>query len=324
MPREFDLYPRGRDRGQPRRRGLRDIGVRDGRIAEIGDLERRRRRRARRLPGPAHPARRDRQPGAFPRAGPRTQGGSGDRLARGGARRRDGRVRDAQHRARRRPARTRSRTSSRARKAACIAISPSGSAARTKMSPTFPSSSACPARRGSRCSWAPRPARCWSPTMRACGDPRKDPPPRRLPQRGRGAAQRAQGPARRRRSLVASRLARRDRGAALHRAAGSPRARGARASACAAYLDPPGDRLSRQREGRRELRGDAASSDAERRGLRAARHEIADEPAGARPRASRRDLARPCAGDRRRPRLRPRAAYARRRKPSPIPRARRA
>ena len=38
-----------------------------------------------------------------------------------------------------------------------------------------------------------------------------------------------------------------------------------------------------RREGRRELRGDAASSDAERRGLSASRDEAADEPAGAGP-----------------------------------------
>ncbi len=99
-------------------------------------------------------------------------------------------------------------------------------------------------------------------------------------------------PARCGRSLVASRLARRDRGAPFDRAPHSPRTRGARAGACAAHLDPRGDGVSREREGRRELRGDAAPSDVERRGLCAARHEIADEPARARPRAPRRDLAR--------------------------------
>src|ERR1700727_1458126 len=45
---------------------------------------------------------------------------------------------------------------------------PYGSAARATMSPIFPISSGCPARRGSRCSWAPRPGAFWSPTMRAC------------------------------------------------------------------------------------------------------------------------------------------------------------
>ena len=51
-------------------------------------------------------------------------------------------------------------------------------------------------------------------------------------------------------------------------------------------------RLSGERQRCRQLRGDAASPDAERRGLPAPRDEDADEPAGARGRASRRDLAR--------------------------------
>ena len=54
------------------------------------------------------------------------------------------------------------------------------------------------------------------------------------------------------------------------------------------------------------------------------RHENADEPAGPRPRPSRRDLARARAGRGRRAWLRPRAAYAGRERPSPIRRARRA
>ena len=78
--------------------GLRDIGVRDGRIAEIGALSAARGGRAHRLPRPSHSSRRHRLPGAFSRAGPGSQGGPGDRLARGRARRRDGRVRNAQHR----------------------------------------------------------------------------------------------------------------------------------------------------------------------------------------------------------------------------------
>jgi dihydroorotase len=61
---------------------------------------------------------------------------------------------------------------------------------------------------------------------------------RRLPQRGRGPPQRAQDPARRRRSLLASRLARRNRSSAFDRATHSARAPVRRAGACAAYLDP--------------------------------------------------------------------------------------
>jgi hypothetical protein len=45
--------------------GLRDIVVRDGRVAELGGLERRRGGRARRLPGAAHPARNHRFASAF-------------------------------------------------------------------------------------------------------------------------------------------------------------------------------------------------------------------------------------------------------------------
>ena len=50
-------------------RGLRDIGVTDGRIAAIGDLSAAAAGEAIDCTRPAHPARRHRQPGAFPRAG---------------------------------------------------------------------------------------------------------------------------------------------------------------------------------------------------------------------------------------------------------------
>ena len=70
-----------------------------------------------------------------------------------------------------------------------------------------------------------------------------------------------------------------------------------------------GDRVSRRRQGRGELRGDAASSDAVERGLRPARDQDPDEPAGARTRTPRRRVERDRAGDRRRARLRPRAAH---------------
>ena len=124
--------------------------------------------------------------------------------------------------------------------------------------------------------------------------------------------------------VVASRLARRDRRPALDRAPHSAGAPGAGAGACSAHLDPRGDGVSGERQGCRELRGDAASSDAERRGLPAPRDEDADEPAGARARASRRDLARAsgrasstCSA----PTMRP---IRWKRRPSPIRRARRA
>ena len=120
---------------------------------------------------------------------------------------------------------------------------------------------------------------------RRARDPEADPPPRRLPQRGRSAPQRKEAAARRGRSVVASGLARRDRRPALDRAPRAARARGARAGARAARLDPRGDGIPGRGEGRRDLRGDAASPDAERRRLSAPRDEAADEPAGARRRS---------------------------------------
>ena len=51
---------------------------------------------------------------------------------------------------------------------ACIAISLSSSAARPPTCPTWPSSSGCRAAPASRYSWAHRPASCWCPTTRAC------------------------------------------------------------------------------------------------------------------------------------------------------------
>ena len=54
-----------------------------------------------------------------------------------------------------------------ARITGCIATSPSGSAARTRMPRMSPSWSGCRVRRASRYSWARRPARCSSPTTTA-------------------------------------------------------------------------------------------------------------------------------------------------------------
>ena len=146
-----------------------------------------------------------REPGAVAQGGPR------NRLAGRRARRRHERVRDAQHPSadRRRP--RRSPTSSRGRAGGCIATSPSGSAAPTTTPRRSPSSSACPARRGSRCSWARRPAPAGRRRRGRAGDPEGGAPPRRLPQRRRGAAERAQSLARPRRSRLAPGLARRNR-----------------------------------------------------------------------------------------------------------------
>ena len=79
--------------------GVRDIGVRGGRIAAIGNLvaasagEMIDAKGLHVLPGVID------TPGAFPRAGPGAQGRPGDRQPRRRDRRRHGRVRDAQHQA---------------------------------------------------------------------------------------------------------------------------------------------------------------------------------------------------------------------------------
>ena len=77
--------------------------------------------------------------------------------------------------------------------------------------------------------------------------PEGDPPPRRLPFRGRVPAARAQGPAHRERSALASGVARRDRRAAMHAASGRARARDRQAHPRAAHHDRAGDGVSRRR-----------------------------------------------------------------------------
>ena len=139
----------------------------DGRIAAIGDLSPASAGETIDCRGPAHPARRHRQPGAFPRAGPGAQGRPRNRLARGRARRRHRRLRDAEHqsadhqrgsarrqgRARHRPHALRLRLLGRRHARQC----------RRRR----PNSSACRARPASRSSWARRPATCWSRTTTA-------------------------------------------------------------------------------------------------------------------------------------------------------------
>ena len=77
--------------------GVRDIGVCGGRIAALATSPRPTPARSIDCDGPSHPAGRDGHPGAFPRARRGAQGGSGDRLAGRGARRRHRRLRDAEH-----------------------------------------------------------------------------------------------------------------------------------------------------------------------------------------------------------------------------------
>ena len=127
MAESYDLILKGGTVVNQDGEGVRDLAIAGGRIAAIGDVGVVGRRDDR-LPRPACPAGRDRQPRAFPRARPDPQGGPGNRLARRGAGRRHRGVRDAQHRADRPPAPRRWPTRSSARITACIAISPSTSA----------------------------------------------------------------------------------------------------------------------------------------------------------------------------------------------------
>ena len=209
-------------------------------------LERGRGGRARRLPGPSHPSRRHR----FARCISASRGSSTRKISRPARGRPFSAASPPCSKCptpiRRRPARRRSPTSSPARRAACTATSPSGSAARTTMSPTFPNSSGCPARRGSRCSWAPRPGACWSPTTRACWRSSK--------QTRRRAAFHSEDEARlneRKPLRVAgdpsSHPVWRDETAALRCTERLIRlgARGAGAGACPAYLDARGDGVPR-------------------------------------------------------------------------------
>ena len=150
---------------------------------------------------------------------------------------------------------------------------------------------------------------------RRAGDPEGDPPPRGLPQRGRGAAQRAQASPRRM-AIHASHpcLARRNRPRSDRTEAPRPPGpRGACAGARAAYLHRarrwrcwPTPRTS-QAARRRRNHLTLSAEDYPRLG---ARLQMNPPVRGARP--SRRNLARPCPGRRRRARLRPRAPYARR------------
>ena len=203
-----------------------------------------------------------------------------DRVAVGGDGRRHRRLRDAEHQPADRPAKRRLPTRCAAPPAACIATSPSSSAAPTAMSRMFPSWSGCRARPASRSSWARRPATCWSPTttgLRAILSRTRrrvsvhaEDEPRLIDRKGH----RGDG-----RSGLPSGLARRDSGAARHRAAGAHRAADRRAGPSPPRLDRGGDELYRRLQGQRLGRADAAAPDFPRRTLRRARHTAADEPA---------------------------------------------
>ncbi len=160
----------------------------------------------------------------------------------------------------------------RAHVAACIAISPSSSAARTTMSRSCRCSSACPAAPASKCSWARRPAACWCRmTMGSAGSLRRsraapsfhsedeyrleERKPLRVENdpRSHPVWRDVEAATRSTKRLVA--LARKHR----------------QAHPCAAHLDRRGDGVPRRPQGCGDGRGDAASSDARRDRLYAPR-----------------------------------------------------
>ena len=162
------MCPDQRDRGQSGRD--RRARHRRARRANRRDRRARRRRggRARRLPRPAYSSGRHRFAGAFPRAGARSQGGFGDRLARGRARRRDGGVRNAQHRSAD-DQRGRARRQARPREGPhALRLRLLGRRHARQCRRHSRTRAAAGRARGSRCSWAPRPGASWWPTTRGC------------------------------------------------------------------------------------------------------------------------------------------------------------
>ena len=98
MTQTFDTIFRGGIVVNQDGEGARDVGVSGGRIAAIGDLSKASAGEIVDCTRPAHPARRDRHPGAFPRARRHPQGRSGIRVAQRGDGRRHRRVRNAEYR----------------------------------------------------------------------------------------------------------------------------------------------------------------------------------------------------------------------------------
>ena len=256
---------------------------------------RRQRRRRDRCPRPARPAGRHRHPGAFPRARPRAQGGSRDRHRRGGPRRRDGRVRDAQHQAQH-AARPRIWPTSwrRAKGRAWCDIAFFVGAAGRECGTAGRAGAAAGLRRREdvhgQLDRQPAGGRRGEHQARA----RARPPAHGRPFRGRGAPARTpcagEG---RRRCRHASGLARRRDGRAVDGATAPAGARGRTAGPCAACHDGGGDADPRRQQGHRHGRDHAAASDAGRaRLLSAARHLGADEPADPRGAPSRGAVAR--------------------------------
>ena len=113
------------------------------------------------------------------------------------------RLRDAQHQPARPHARRRSPTRSARPRIACIAISPSMSAARTRTSSDLPALERLPGCAGVKVFMGSSTGSLLVEDDDGVRrDPASDPPPRRLPFRGRVPARRAQAPARRGRSVA--------------------------------------------------------------------------------------------------------------------------
>ena len=238
----FDLIVKGATVVNHDGTGERDIGIRGGRIAAIGNLAQVEGRRSDRRQGPHRAAGRDRHAGAFPRARPRAQGGPGNRQPRRGHGRGDGGVRDAQHQAADDVAPRRWPTRWPAPATACSATSPSTSAARARTSRISRRWSGWRARPASRCSWAPPPATCWWTTSpRSIGIIAKISRRAAFHAEDEARLQGARASAQGRRSLVPSRLARRAGGADRHPAAGAARREARQARARAARVDGGGD-----------------------------------------------------------------------------------
>ena len=161
MADSFDLIVKGGTVVNHDGIGVRDIGIRNGRIAALGNLSAASAGEVIDAAGPARAARRDRQPGAFPRAGPRAQGGPGDRQPRRCGGRRHGRVRDAQHQAADHLGRDAGRQGAPRAQPHVLRLRllrRRHAREHRRHSRRWSGSRARPA---SRCSWAPPPATCW-------------------------------------------------------------------------------------------------------------------------------------------------------------------
>ena len=260
--------------------GLRDIGVPR---PDRGDRRSRPRCRRRndRLSRPAYPARRDRYAGAFPRARPDAQGRPGDGVAQRRDGRRHRRVRDAEH-----------QSADHHRGGVCRQGGrPPAHALRLRLlrrrhareCPDLPELERAPGGAGIKVFMGSSTGELLVEDDESLRRILGDPPPRRLPCRGRIPPQRTHDD--RIDGDPCSHPVWRDEPAALMATQRLVKlARETRdAHPCAAYLDQAGNRVPARPQGRRLLRGDAASSDAGRaRLLRAARHACADESAGAR------------------------------------------